>query len=307
MNTIINTRACCFGAICAVFWLTGSSLLASEQVIPAHPRASLDINEISEQDEPLNFILSSAQRIRREVTFERVIKVFGPVSSNTYQMPSDLKRSDVTDWFKQQIVTLGGRIEFECEQRDCGRATIWATDIFRERVLSASDVNQNYLAVSIDKDEIQHLVMIYVVERGNRRVYAHVVEIIPSERVTIDTPVDVSSELLRYGTVRIPNVVPDSQGALSAEALSELENLAQNELQEFSSDEIYVVCHVNGPYRTEELLEYSEDCAAKVIAIFEEEGLNVVPFWTGPLSPLERTAVSRIELVIPRLLRRESE
>lgn len=307
MNTPINTRSCCIGAMCAVVWLISSSLLASEQVIPAHPRASLDINEVSEQDEPLNFILSSAQRIRREVTFERVIKVFGPVSSNTYQMPSDLKRSDVTDWFKQQIATLGGRIEFECEQRDCGRATIWATDIFRERVLSASDVNQNYLAVSIDRDEIQHLLMIYVVERGNRRVYAHVVEIIPSERVTIDTPVDVSSELLRYGTVRIPNVVPDSQGALSAEALAELEHLAQNELQEFSSDEIYVVCHVNGPYRTEELLKYSEDCAAKVEAIFEEEGLNVVPFGTGPLSPIERTAVSRIELVIPRLLRRESE
>lgn len=307
MNTTTNTRACCIGAMCAVLCLTAGSLLAFEQVIPAHPRASLDINEVSEQDEPVNFILSSAQRIRREVAFERVIKVFGPVSSNTYQMPSDLKRSDVTDWFKQQIATLGGRIEFECEQRDCGRATIWATDIFRERVLSASDINQNYLAISIDKDEIQHLVMIYVVERGNRRVYAHVVEIIPSERVTFDTPVDVSSALLRYGTVRIPNVVPDSQGALSAEALSELENLAQNELQEFSSDEIYVVCHVNGPYRTEELLEYSEDCAAKVEAIFEEEGLNVVPFGTGPLSPIERTAVSRIELVIPRLLRRESE
>ena len=307
MNSITNTRAVVFGTICTLLWMTGSSLVASEQVIPAHPRASLDINEVSEQDEPLNFILSSAQRIRREVTFERVIKVFGPVSSHTYQMPSDLKRSNVTEWFKQQIASLGGRIEFECEQRDCGRATIWATDIFRERVLSASDVNQNYLAVSIDKDDVQHLVMIYIVERGNRRVYAHVVEIIPNERVAIDTPVDVSSELLRYGTVRIPNVVPDSQGALSAEALAELENLAKNELQEFSSDEIYVVCHVNGPHRTAELLEYSDECAAKVVAIFEEEGLNTVPFGTGPLSPFERTAVSRVELVIPRLLRRESE
>lgn len=303
MNTITSTRTWFLGATCTLLCVTGNNLFASEQVIPSHPRSSLEINEMSEQDEPVNFILSSAQRIRHEVTFERVVKVFGPVSSNTFRMPSDLKRSDVTDWFKQQVETLGGRIEFECEQRDCGRATIWATDIFQERVLSTSDINQNYLAVSIDKDNVQHLAMIYVVERGNRRVYAHVVEIIPNERVSIDTPVDVSSELLRYGTVRVPNVVPNSQGSLSDEALAELEDLAQTELQDFSTDEIYVVCHVNGPHDTKELLEYSRDCAAEIVEIFEKAGLSVVPFGTGPLSPLERTAVSRVELVIPRLLR----
>ncbi|MXZ44165.1 MAG: hypothetical protein F4Z01_04200, partial [Gammaproteobacteria bacterium] len=93
----------------------GFSLHASDQVLPAHPRAELEITSVSEEDEPINFILSSVQRIRTEVVFERAIKVFGPVSSNTYRMPSDLKRSDTTDWFKRQITTLGGEIEFECE------------------------------------------------------------------------------------------------------------------------------------------------------------------------------------------------
>lgn len=307
MREISTSRVWVCGVACTLLGLLNLSVHASEQVIPAHPRAELEINEVSEDDEPINFILSSAQRIRNEVTFELAIKVFGSVSSNTYRMPSDLKRSDTTDWFKQQITSLGGEIEFECEQRDCGRATIWASDIFGERVLSASDVNQNYLAVTLDKDDVQHLLMIYVVERSNRRVYAHVVEILPGERVAFDAPVDVSSELLRRGTVRLPNVIPDSQGSISTEDLESLRTLAETELQEFADEEIYVVCHVNGPYATEELLEYSRSCSEQIQKIFEEQGLNVVPFGTGPLSPIEQTPVSRVELVIPRLLKQELE
>ena len=307
MKQISASRVWSCGIACTLLGLLNLSVHASEQVIPAHPRAELELDRVSEDDEPMNFILSSAQRIRSEVTFERAVKVFGSVSSNTYRMPSDLKRSDTTDWFKQQIASLGGEIEFECEQRDCGRATIWASDIFGERVLSASDVNQNYLAVALDKDDVQHLLMIYVVERSNRRVYAHVVEILPNERVAFDAPVDVSSELLRRGTVRLPNVVPDSQGAISTEALESLRTLAETELQEFADEEIYVVCHVNGPNSAEELLEYSRSCSEQVQKIFEEQGLNVVPFGTGPLSPIEQTPVSRVELVIPRLLKQELE
>lgn len=307
MKQINTSRVWFYGVACTFLGLFNLSLHASEQVIPAHPRAELEINKAAEEDEPINFILSSAQRIGAEVTFEHVVKVFGAVSSNTYRMPSDLKRADTVDWFKQQISSLGGKIEFECEQRDCGRATIWTSDIFGERVLSASDVNQNYLAVALDKDDVQHLLMIYVVERSNRRVYAHVVEILPSERVVFDDPVDVSSELLRRGTVKLPNIVPDSQGSLSAEALEDLKSLAETELQEFADEEIYVVCHVNGPYATDELLEHSRTCAEQIHEIFEEQGLNVVPFGNGPLSPLERIPVSRVELVIPRLLRQESD
>lgn len=307
MREISTSRVWVCGVVCTLLGLLNLSVHASEQAIPAHPRAELEINKVAEEDEPINFILSSAQRIGAEVTFEHVIKVFGAVSSNTYRMPSDLKRSDTVDWFKQQITSLGGEIEFECEQRDCGRATIWTSDIFGERVLSASDVNQNYLAVALDKDEVQHLLMIYVVERSNRRVYAHVVEIVPTERVLFDDPVDVSSELLRRGTVRLPNVVPDSQGSISTEDLESLRTLAETELQEFADEEIYVVCHVNGPYATEELLEYSRSCSEQIKKIFEEQGLNVVPFGTGPLSPIEQTPVSRVELVIPRLLKQELE
>ncbi|MXZ55843.1 MAG: DUF4892 domain-containing protein [Gammaproteobacteria bacterium] len=307
MKELSTSRDWFCSITCMLVGLFSLSLHASEQVIPAHPRAELEIKEVSEDDEPINFILSSAQRIRNEVTFERAIKVFGSVSSNTYRMPSDLKRLDTTDWFKQQITSLGGEIEFECEQRDCGRATIWASDIFGERVLSASDVNQNYLAVALEKDDVQYLLMIYVVERSNRRVYAHVVEILPSERVAFDAPVDVSSELLRRGTVTLPDVVPDSQGTISTEDLESLRTLAETELQEFVDEEIYVVCHVNGPNATEELLEYSRGCAEQIQEVFEDQGLNVVPFGNGPLSPIEQTPVSRVELVIPRLLKQELE
>ena len=307
MTSFVFSRVCLYVVPSVLIGITHTSLYGTEQVIPAHPRASLEIQETSEQEEPTNFILSSVQRIRHEVTFERTIKVFGIVSSNTYQMPADLRRSDVVDWFKQQITPLDGDIKFECEERDCGRATIWASNIFKERVLTTSDINQQYLAVVLNRDDIQHLVMIYVVERNNRRVYAHVVDIVPNERITIDAPIDVSSELSRYGIARIPNVVPDSEGSITSEGLEELQKLAQNELQEFTDDEIYVVCHVNGPQSAEELLELSKICAEQVIEIFEESGLNVVPFGMGPLSPIERTAVSRIELVIPRLLRREIE
>lgn len=294
------------GVLYALLWVPSFDLYAAELALPVHPRGRLEINQVAVADEPINFILSSAQRIRHEITFERVIKVFGTVSSSTYRMPSDLKRSDVTEWFKQQIESLEGKIEFECQQRDCGRATIWATDIFQERVLSTSDANQNYLAVSIDIDDRQHLVMIYVVERGNRRVYAHVVEITPNQRITIDTPVDVVNELLSFGRVRLPAVVPDSLGSIPPETLDQLRELAQSELQALSEDEMYVVCHIYGSLSTEQLLEHSLLCAEQVVEVLKEQGLKVVPFGAGPLAPSEQTADSRIELVIPRLVRRET-
>lgn len=285
--------------------LMAQPLFADVLLLDAPPRSSSVESFASEDIAPYDFIVGPIERVKREIKFERAIRVSGKVRSETYEVSSDMNREAATEWYREALLAAGGEVVFECEARDCGRAALWGGSIFKQRVLSAFDSKQHYLAAALKSDQSTELFSIYVVERGNRRVYAHVVQVSVDGEVDLGTNQDFSGTLARHGQALVEGVVPDGQGELNDEALGRLKELA-NQLLAFSEN-IYVVCHVYGSRSSELLLEQSQSCAESAAQTLNDEvDIDVIPFGAGPLAPLQGgVPQSRVEIVVPALLRRE--
>lgn len=248
-------------------------------------------------DEPLprEFIIGRVDKTRRAVRAERKVRTEARIESAIYEMPSGTPRQDVADHYAAQ---LGGHTLFVCQGRDCGRSNEWANDIFGRAILYGPDSNQWYLAVDRDGD----LVSVYVIERGNKRVYAYVLAVKPLEPVTLDANRALSQQLAGKGFALVDGVVPLADGGLTESAARSLAALAPG-LHDFAGQRLYVVCHIYGTGATEQLLQAAERCSVRAASLLRTSGgPEFVPFAAGPLLPRPSAGASRIELVLPRRL-----
>ena len=301
MNSVCNN----FGKL--VLWILfvgfGGCIAAQEPVISAQPRDRLNSESTSEKVEPYTFIYGPVDKVKHEVSFTQSIKVFGIVHRRTYEMPTDISRLESFKRYRNELIEQGGQLLYECDGKDCGRATIWGSEVFKERELSTIDRKQSYLAGSMDVDGDKRLISVYVVERANHRVFAHIVEVIPDAPVEFGKNLNVDTSLARYGFVHIEDVIPKIEGELTAADTDEIRRIAREQLTEFVDESIYVVCHLAGTLSTDELVENSQQCAESVAKIIQKElDIEVFAFGSGPFSPVNGIATSRIELVIPNLL-----
>ena len=260
---------------------------------------------IAEEQETFEFVVGPVDKIKRDVTYERAINVTGRRLAILYQIPESTGLVNVVSWYRDEIARLNGNVLFECSGRDCGRATIWASEVFKVRELGATDQRQHYFAISFRTDEGPRVASIYMVQRGNRRIYAYTFEILTEEEIELDNPNKYSEQLARHGSVILDSVVPNRYGKLSPPALSELESIAE-QFSTFSSQKLYVVCVLFGPQQAEKLMEDSLLCAQQAISkLAVDNGVEYIPFGAGPLFPNEGKPQSRILIVAPHLLRFE--
>lgn len=284
--------------LCATSCITAQELIISEQ-----PRYRLNTESVSEQVEPYTFIYGPVDKVKHEVSFTRSVKLFGKIHRRTYETPTDIGRIEAFGRYRSELLDKGGEILFECEGRDCGRATIWGNEVFKERELSTIDKKQSFLAGTVKVNGAQKLISVYVVERANHRVFAHIVEVSPESNIEFGTNSNVDSKLARDGIVLIEGVKPDQDGKLSNEGIVELRRIAREQLTAFEDESIYLVCHLAGSSSSEELVSKSQECAETIaLLLTEEAGFEVFAFGVGPFAPLEGVAESRIELIIPKLL-----
>lgn len=284
--------------LCATSCITAQELIISEQ-----PRYRLNTESISEQVEPYTFIYGPVDKVKHEVSFTRSVKLFGKIHRRTYETPTDIGRIEAFGRYRSELLDKGGELLFECEGRDCGRATIWGNEIFKERELSTIDKKQSFLAGTVKVDGAQKLISVYVVERANHRVFAHIVEVSPESNIEFGTNSNIDSKLARDGIVLIEGIIPDRDGKLSNEGIVELRRIAREQLTAFADESIYVVCHLEGSLSSEELISKSQECAETIsVLLTEEAGFEVFAFGVGPFAPLNGVAQSRIELIIPKLL-----
>jgi len=256
-----------------------------------------DIVRYLEDDEESirEFVVSQVDRKQRELRVEREIRTPATLESATYEMPAGARLDDVIEHY---VGLLGPDEVFRCRARGCGRSNDWANAIFEEAILYGPDRNQFYLA----GDRGGKLVSVYVIERGNKRIYAHVQVLTPSAPVAIARDLQVAKRLGSTGMATLNGVRPAPDGSLPEEARQALTDVAAD-LQVFGNEQIYVVCHLYGSAPTAELLKRSERCAEEAVRILAAvEGPEYIPFAAGPLLPRTTGNVSRIELVLPRRL-----
>jgi hypothetical protein len=251
-----------------------------------------------------DFVMGRVDRIRRELRVEDQLRLEATLEAVTYQMPDGVSVDEVVQHFREK---LGGDLLFRCEGRGCGRSNDWANQIFNQAMLYGPDVNQYYSA----REWQDRLVGLYVIERGNRRVYAHLQFFEPGEMAGRDPNRLLGRRLSERGWAPIEAVTPDPGGGFDEPGQQVLAGLAE-ELARFAGEQIYLVCHLYGPEPTAELLTRSRACAergAELIALgadgaAEFAAPDLQPHGAGPLSPRTPANRSRLELVLPATVSR---
>ena len=254
-----------------------------------------------------DFLYGPVDKIKRDVTFENAVRFQALGQKITYEMPRGVSRDRAVEWYRTQLDTKGATMLFSCEGPDCGRATIWASQVFRVRELSAPDRQQTYTSYELNINGNQSFVALYVVERGNKRVIAHIEEIQPQEAVYLSENSGFADQLTATGVAIIQGVEPDGDGSISAQD-SEVIGMLAEQMKKIVASELFVVCHIRVAGQAQDMITASQICADKAAEqVAQVTSKKVSGLGVGPLVPVVGRQVNRIEVVVPSLLRQVSQ
>jgi len=249
------------------------------------------------------FITGQVARIRREVRIDRSMRTAAKLARVTYRTPSGTRLDDVVEHYEAVVGDLRGQVDFTCAGQECGHSTLWANQVFGVKELAAPDAAQFYLATTIDgstlglADAGAALVSIYVVQRPNRRVNAHVDFAVVAAESSGSSEEDVVNTLNSQGYAVIPTAEPNRSGGLDEDALKALDDLAAA-LTPFA-ERIVVVCHLGSLDDPALSRRLTEACAERGSERLGEAGIQAGAFGAGAFLPREGESPDRLELVIP--------
>ena len=264
------------------------------------PRSWIISASHSSESVPLRFVTGSVEKIRRELRLDRHTDVDGKKQTITYRLPDDASLEQIKTHVENFISREYSQVLFACQGPSCGRSTVWANDIFRQSILVAPNKNQLYWSAVAEKEGVNTLVSIYVVKRGNQRLYLHLELIHESGNLSDQFNSSIVEKLMLQGYVILEGIEPDNNGMFP---LRELELIGAVEGDWDSVAPLYVVCHVYGSEDVSVLTQRSGVCAETVAEHLRKKGVSVTAFAAGPMSPKNGLPVSRVELIAPRLLR----
>ncbi len=279
-------------------------LALAELPVDPFPGAELVNSEpVGENVVAYDWILSPVQKIKRDLSIEKLVRTRGKLERMTWVMPSGVLLDEAVSYYQEALERLQEILPvYECRARDCGRSNLWANEIFHESILYGPNENQFYRAASMDREGQQYLLALYIVQRGNRRVYVHMDFLQPIKPVDVDAHAIFLTELTRRGYAILPDIRPGSDGSLSAENQKALTNLA-SDLGIFHNEAGFIVCHLYAEDSPQTLIQNSTVCAEAAARLMNQQTeLNIQPFGAGSLLPRGADSRSRLELVFPRRL-----
>lgn len=247
------------------------------------------------------FIMGRVDSIRRDLRIGDELNLDAALETVTYQIPEGASVDAVRDHYLSQ---LGSDVLFQCEGRGCGRSNDWANQIFNDATLYGPDRNQRYVALEWQG----RLVALYIIERGNRRVYAHLRFLEPRGKDAVAPNALLVRRLAERGWAPIDAVRPQADGSLPEPAQDILSGLAEI-LDDFAQEPMFLVCHLYGSQSADDLLTASRRCAERGVELIvagtgDDDGAmpQLRPFAAGPLLPRSLPGAARLELVLPQRL-----
>ena len=292
-----------------LFLLISPGLIAQPNSFRDHPLfARFPDSEITDiefvEDVNYRLVLSSLQRTRGLVSSEASERIRGDVTKIIYEVSNEFSGQDVYDYFREQIQRQSYTELFTCVGRECGSSNYWANDVFRNRVLYGPERNQFYLAFRAGPEaELSPHMALYIITRGNRRLYAYfeVVEIGGTEtRIDIVDTTDLISTLESQSSIVIPGIsFEDDLGLTDNSDLTSTVNL----LQADPSLRVYLVVHLSGDEDVDALIQRSQQRSNVLRQLLIGRGIDgnrIIAKGVGPLAPSCNVSVcgDRVELVL---------
>jgi hypothetical protein len=279
------------------------SILQGHPVLNKFPDSAIIEQEFSEEVN-YRFVLGSLQRTVGQVEPEYSERLRGNLTKITYEISQEFTGTDVYQFFQEQIVERGYEEGYSCEGRECGSSNYWANDIFKNRILYGPERNQYYIAVTAETGEFSKShVALYIITRGNRKVYAYLEVVDVGERIEIPgfLQPQVALDLFRTNQSLALTGMRFANDQLVTEQ-SDL-SMAVQLLQIAPELSVYVVAHLREEVPLAVLLQRSLGRAESVVARLIELGIEagrLNPQGAGPLAPQcdQSNCTDRVELVI---------
>lgn len=272
--------------------------------MPRYPGAWVTVYSPQASMRSYEFVTGEVTRVRREVRIDRSVRTAAQVTRVTYRTPNGSRLDDVVEHYEDVIRDLGGHVDFTCRGQECGRSSIWANQVFGIKELAAPDVAQFYLASTLSGSAVgladpgdSALVSVYVVQRPNRRVNAHIDFAVVTSSSSGSSAEDVVKSLNSIGFAVISTASPNPSGELDEDSLKALDDLAPA-LAPFAG-QIVVVCHLGGIDDPQQSRRGAEACAERGAERLRAAGVEAGAFGAGAFLPREGASPDRLELVIP--------
>ncbi len=248
-------------------------------------------------------VLGTLQRSSGIVAPEDSRRLRGDVTKLVYEVSRDFSGQDAYRFFEEQAAEKGYRELYRCAGRACGSSNYWANDVFGNRVLYGPERNQYYLALEAAGAEgAPAYISLYVITRGNRRVYAYLEILEESASTLVPAPSFLLAEITERGSVVLPDIVFSEQDqpveAPNLEAAARL-------IGERPDLAFYLVAHLGGGQDLETLLRRSAaraEALRRRLVLAGADGARIIARGVGPLAPAcaAGNCAERVELVLRR-------
>tara|TARA_Y100000766_G_C18747460_1_gene526729 strand:- start:24 stop:722 length:699 start_codon:yes stop_codon:yes gene_type:complete len=228
----------------------------------------------------------------------------GDITKIIYEIAPEFTGQDVFDYFINEATERHYKNLFSCSGRECGSSNYWANDVFGNRVLYGPERNQYYSVFETASDGREDFIAMYIITRGNRRVYAYFEFIEPGgaqSRIDIFDSDRLLSELQAEQSVVLQNIEFENDLSLTRDSdISYLISL----LKKNPSLKFYLVAHLyQEGVESEELIARSHQRANILRQELVVGGIareQIKAHGVGPFAPncgAER-CTDRVELVM---------
>ena len=164
--------------VCALLVLL---LLCSQQVLAQAISWFPEIKPFPHADEfsvsapePTDYLLGlgALQKIGGRWRHKHSEHIEGELARYTWQIREGYSALEGLQWLQDQLPE-NARPLYQCEGRSCGSSAQWANRVFHQRVLYGHDERQHYSVFQLEKGGETYTLVLYAVDRANRRHYLH--------------------------------------------------------------------------------------------------------------------------------------
>ncbi|KDO01200.2 MULTISPECIES: DUF4892 domain-containing protein [Pseudomonas] len=191
--------------------MAGLGVLASAPLLADSLPVPLDAKVVDQRPALVQervYPLGGLRKISNQLRVEGKIESRGQVSSTTYELPRERSANEAFTAAREALQKDGGYPLFWCQARDCGENSLWANEVFKNRLLSGADEQQAFILLRRSAEQNNTLVALYSITRGNKRAYLHVEEFVADAPLgeLLPTPATLMRELLDTGKLDYPDL-----------------------------------------------------------------------------------------------------
>ncbi len=126
----------------------------------------------------------------------------------------------------------GYTLAFSCQGLDCGSSNGWANHYFKIKQLYGLDQTQFYSVIRSADKANEQINVVYLVRRGNRRVYLQVDHLVVNSPLVVAVNPNVQSEVTQHGAAHVLTIpsasLDEDEKALEAALKPVVAQLQQN-------------------------------------------------------------------------------